>query len=1006
VSSDITIATVSTTGLVTGVSDGISTITYTNSNGCTTTADVTVNPLPTITDNAPICIGATVQLTGSATANGTTPWVSSDITIATVSATGLVTGVSDGISTITYTNSNGCTTTADVTVNPDPIITGATSICINATVQLTGSATASGTTPWVSSDITIATVSTTGLVTGVSDGTTTITYTNTNGCQNTVSITVDPSPIINTGQTALTACNANDGIITVSDLGLLTGTINWTGTATGSVSSETLPFDITGLAAGTYDVTFTDDATGCTSLSSQEVLINPGAPALNPVTDTTSCDVDYTLLNTIITGVGLTGGQAFYTATGGPTGAGTLIADGTVYSAPTNITVFLYDINGACASEQFFNIVINPLPIITDNAPICIGATVQLTGSATANGTTPWVSSDITIATVSATGLVTGVSDGISTITYTNSNGCTTTADVTVNPDPTITDNAPICIGATVQLTGSATANGTTPWVSSDITIATVSATGLVTGVSDGISTITYTNSNGCTTTADVTVNADPIINTGQTALTACNSDDGIIDVSDLGLLTGTINWTGMETGSISSETLPYDITGLASGTYNITFTDDVTGCTSASYQEILVNPGAPIINDLVDVVVCDSFIFPVISGAALSGGQSYWSETGGAGTQFSSGDVVYTTGLFFIYDINGTCSDEENFNVTIVNTPVLDPIVDVINCESYTIPLIISGTNLSPNAAFYTNSQLNGGTVLTGNLTTTQTVWVYDTNGDCSDEISFEVTINSLPTLVSINGGAEYCENQPINEIIVDLTGSPDWIIDYTLDGISQTITSTTSSVSLGNVAGVYVLTNVTDLYCSNVITGTQTITINDLPSQPNASDDIEHCVTIPGDDLVVEGSGNIFTWYSDIELTQVIGTGSTLTPNSDVGLTTYYVTETVKDCEGAADEVIVTIINCTITVPTAFTPNGDANTDDWEILNIDQTYPNNVVTVYNRWGNLLFESEPGLYDQNRWDGTYDNKRLPVGSYFFIIEFNDGDGGSRTGSVSIIDNK
>ena len=123
-------ATVSTTGLVTGVGAGSATITYTNTNGCTQTATVTINAKPTITGTLSVCVGSTTQLTGSATASTTAPWVSSNTALATVSTTGLVTGVAAGSATITYTNTNGCTQTATVTINAVPV---ATSISQNTT---------------------------------------------------------------------------------------------------------------------------------------------------------------------------------------------------------------------------------------------------------------------------------------------------------------------------------------------------------------------------------------------------------------------------------------------------------------------------------------------------------------------------------------------------------------------------------------------------------------------------------------------------------------------------------------------------------------------------------------------------------------------------------------------------------------------------------------------------------------------------------------------------------
>jgi gliding motility-associated-like protein len=56
---------------------------------------------------------------------------------------------------------------------------------------------------------------------------------------------------------------------------------------------------------------------------------------------------------------------------------------------------------------------------------------------------------------------------------------------------------------------------------------------------------------------------------------------------------------------------------------------------------------------------------------------------------------------------------------------------------------------------------------------------------------------------------------------------------------------------------------------------------------------------------------------------------------------------------------------------------------------VNIDVIYPQNVVRVFNRWGNLVFESPQGDYNNNRWNGTFKGELLPVGSFYYIIEPN-----------------
>ena len=151
-------------------------------NNMTGTAVVVINPLPlvdVIAGSANVCFGATTTLTDDSTGG---VWASSDNTTATIgTSSGVVTGVVAGAVTITYTitNSNGCTSfvTAPITVLPAPavgVVTGPNTVCVGATIDL-GDGIAGGV--WSSSDITTATIGSTGTVTGVAIGTANMSYT-------------------------------------------------------------------------------------------------------------------------------------------------------------------------------------------------------------------------------------------------------------------------------------------------------------------------------------------------------------------------------------------------------------------------------------------------------------------------------------------------------------------------------------------------------------------------------------------------------------------------------------------------------------------------------------------------------------------------------------------------------------------------------------------------------------------------------------------------------------
>ena len=93
-----------------------------------------------------------------------------------------------------------------------------------------------------------------------------------------------------------------------------------------------------------------------------------------------------------------------------------------------------------------------------------------------------------------------------------------------------------------------------------------------------------------------------------------------------------------------------------------------------------------------------------------------------------------------------------------------------------------------------------------------------------------------------------------------------------------------------------------------------------------------------------------------------------------------------------------------CEINVPQAFTPDGDGINDFFVIAGIE-SIPDNVITIFNRWGNIVFTTEK--YDNN-WAGTTNvdlkigGEDLPTGTYFYILETGTEEYGVIKGYVYI----
>ncbi len=102
---------------------------------------------------------------------------------------------------------------------------------------------------------------------------------------------------------------------------------------------------------------------------------------------------------------------------------------------------------------------------------------------------------------------------------------------------------------------------------------------------------------------------------------------------------------------------------------------------------------------------------------------------------------------------------------------------------------------------------------------------------------------------------------------------------------------------------------------------------------------------------------------------------------------------------CESNTLDVNILLTNgSNLVIYDAFSPNGDGINEVWNIGNIG-TYPGSTVKIYNVWGIEVFSS--GGYSQP-WDGTYNGKELPSGTYYYVID--PGDGSEvLTGPVNIV---
>jgi gliding motility-associated-like protein len=75
-------------------------------------------------------------------------------------------------------------------------------------------------------------------------------------------------------------------------------------------------------------------------------------------------------------------------------------------------------------------------------------------------------------------------------------------------------------------------------------------------------------------------------------------------------------------------------------------------------------------------------------------------------------------------------------------------------------------------------------------------------------------------------------------------------------------------------------------------------------------------------------------------------------------------------------------------LSIVQGFSPNGDLTNETFKITGLND-YPDHHLYVYNRWGSLVYEA---TNYQSDWEGTYKDKKLPDGTYFYLLDKGNGD--------------
>ena len=981
------------------------TVTGTGANGCSSTATIAiqVSPVPVVTAVPAVntvCAGSGAALTASGAATyswSPLPGLSSPVG-ANVTASPLAT------TTYTVTGSNsGCSATATVIVNVTPLpVVAATatpaSICAGATSAL--SASGAATYVWSPATSLSSTTGQTVNATLATAGTYTYTVSGTaNSCSKTATVTVivKPLPVVTVTPAAPSVCAGSGTVLTAAGA----TTYSW---SPGAGLSATAGAIVTATPALTTTYTITGTTNGCTSEATVIVTVKPV-----PVISATAASPAI-----------CAGGSSAVSASGATTYSWSpaqglnVTAGANVIATPALTTT--YTVTGTtngCSGTATVVIQVNPAPVlaVTAATSICAGSSATLTVSGAA--TYSWSPANGLSATTGASVTASPLTTITYTVTGTGANTCTSQATVivTVKPVPVVAVNpaaATVCAGVSTAIT----ASGATSYTWSPGAGLNATNTAIVTATQTVPGAYTYTvtgTTNGCSATATVVLNVNPIPTVNASANPAVICQGGSSTLS----ATGGTTYTWTPSSGLSAVT-GNPVTASPNVTTTYTVTGVSNGCQDTARVIVRVNKQPTANAGLDKLNQCDTTV--TLSAAVPTSGTGTWTVISGTGATLANPNLATTA-------FTGKAGQSYTLLWTVENLPCA-PARDTLLVSF--APRVIADAGADTALCGITSVVLGGNNPGPGTG-----LWTFvgaSTGATLANPAVFNTTLNGAPgRTYTLRWTVRYGTCQPTSDVVVvsffavpDSPRANDTIVSRCGPGPVTFLalgapagqyrwyeTATGVTPIAGATSAVFttgVLSSNTSFYvsvvnnngCESARLEVQAV-INALP-QVNAGPDITVKKGVPVT-LQGSGSGVSFLWTPATGLSNSKIPAPVLRPNN-TGEFTYTLTTTSAEGCTASDEVQVSVVP-NLDIPNGFTPNGDGVNETWEIKGIEDC-STCLVEIFDRWGSLVYRTTD--YASKPWSGKMNNTGadLPVATFYYIITQSGGQD-KLSGSVTII---
>ncbi|AYA36008.1 PKD domain-containing protein [Hymenobacter oligotrophus] len=396
------------------------------------------------------------------------------------------------------------------------------------------------------------------------------------------------------------------------------------------------------------------------------------------------------------------------------------------------------------------------------------------------------------------------------------------------------------------------------------------------------------------------------------------------------------------------------------------------------------------------------------------------WTAVGGATAEtFAPGALSATT--YFrrrVTSGTGSCATAVSNVVTIRVQPLVTPTVTVaqppVQCPGTPLTFTAVATNAGAtptfrwfvnNTAVATGPTFTSSTVATGDVVRVEVTPTAGlcTTGPATASVTVTRTATPPPTLaIAVQPGGPVCLGAPLTFSLTNVTNpgpAPEyqWQVNGTdVPGATGPVFTSTTLREGQTVTLRLRTTNV----CAQAVTAVS----NGIPVRIQPPVDVDagpDKEILAGTSVRLDGraDGNYpVRWTPAAGLTFVAG--DSLRPLASPTVTTTYTLSAGAGGCADSDQVTVTV-RPPIRIPNAFTPNGDGRDDTWQIEFIEQ-FPENTVSVFNRWGNRVFSAN-NYGRSNEWRGDINGQPAPVGTYYYVVVTKGPLGRSYSGSITIL---